>query len=140
MACPVCGKTSACVHTLAGPGPRNTRGLAAHLKASALIDHNGDNEVAGEPMAAGASGRPSVEAWRQEVASRVQQHRARRRRPNDPNALELDFSAEPHSFTAEPDHSMPPPPERFAEIVISQDPPKVIRFPRPQAASVPTVE
>jgi uncharacterized RDD family membrane protein YckC len=35
---------------------------------------------------------------------------------------------------------MPPPPERFAEIVINQEPPKVIRFPRPQAASIPTVE
>jgi len=88
----------------------------------------------------GAGGRPSAEAWQQEVASRVEQHRARRRRPADPNALELDFSAEPHSFTAGPDHSMPPPPERFAEIVMSQEPPKVIRFPRPQVPRIPTVE
>jgi uncharacterized RDD family membrane protein YckC len=88
----------------------------------------------------GAGGRPSAEAWRQEVASRVEQHRARRRRPADPNALELDFSAEPHSFSAGPDHSMPPPPERFAEIVINQEPPKVIRFPRPQVPRIPTVE
>ena len=141
MACPVCGKTSACVHKLAGP--RNTRGLAAHLNASALIDPNGGSEaMAGKPVDArtGAGEAPSAEAWRQEVASRVQQHRARRRRPADPNALELDFSAEPHSLTAGPDHSMHPPPQRFAEIVINQDPPKVIRFPRPQGASVPTVE
>jgi uncharacterized RDD family membrane protein YckC len=34
------------------------------------------------------------EYWRQEVISRVRQHRARRRRV-DPNALELDFQAEP---------------------------------------------
>jgi uncharacterized RDD family membrane protein YckC len=88
----------------------------------------------------GAGGRPSAEAWRQEVASRVEQHRARRRRPADPNALELDFSAEPHSLTAGPDHSMPPPPERFAEIVINQEQPKVIRFPRPQVPRIPTVE
>jgi uncharacterized RDD family membrane protein YckC len=75
------------------------------------------------------------------VVSRVQQHRARRRRPADPNALELDFSADsPHSFTAGPDHSMAPPPERFAEIMINQEPPKVIRFPRPQVACVPTVD
>jgi uncharacterized RDD family membrane protein YckC len=140
MACPVCGKTSACVHTLAGRSARNTRGLAAHLNSSALIDHNGDNEIVTGTARAGAGGRPSVEAWRQEVASRVQQHRARRRRPADPNAMELDFSAEPHSFTAGPDHSMPPPPERFAEIMVSQEPLKVIRFPRPQVASVPTVE
>lgn len=137
MACPVCGKASACVHTLAGPGARNTRGLAAHLNASVLEDHNA-LPAAG---AVDAGSRPTADAWRQEIASRVQQHRARRRRPADPNALELDFSSDsPHSFNAAPDHSMPPPPERFAEIMINQEPPKVIRFPRPQVASVPTVE
>src|SRR5436853_631756 len=31
--------------------------------------------------------------WRQEVISRVQQHRARRRKRCDPNAMELDFPA-----------------------------------------------
>jgi uncharacterized RDD family membrane protein YckC len=82
----------------------------------------------------------------------VQQHRARRRRPFDPNAPELDFSADtPYSIGAEPESgSMPPPPERFHEIVIPQgmvkqtlgrpEPPKVIRFPRTQPAYVPTVE
>ena len=87
--------------------------------------------------------RPADEtAWRQEVASRVQQHRARRRRPADPNALELDFSTDtPHSFGAEPhDCPRPPPPERFAEIVLKQGQPKIIRFPRTQPAYVPTVE
>jgi uncharacterized RDD family membrane protein YckC len=90
-------------------------------------------------------------AWRREIVSRVQQHRARRRRAADPNALELDFSAEPYSFGAEQqDGSIPPPPERFHEIVIPQnmvkpvmgrpEPPKVIRFPRTQPAYVPTVE
>ena len=76
----------------------------------------------------------------------MQQHRARRRRSADPNALELDFSADsPHSFGAEPgDCPMPPPPERFAEILVKQSTirqePRVIRFPRPQPAYVPTVE
>jgi uncharacterized RDD family membrane protein YckC len=91
-------------------------------------------------------------AWRHEIVSRVQQHRARRRRAADPNAMELDFSADtPHSFGSEQlDGSMPPPPERFHEIVIPQnmvkpvmgrpEPPKVIRFPRTQPAYVPTVE
>jgi uncharacterized RDD family membrane protein YckC len=91
-------------------------------------------------------------AWRREIVSRVQQHRARRRRAADPNALELDFSADtPYSFGAEQqDGAMPPPPERFHEIVIPQnmvkpvmgrpEPPKVIRFPRTQPAYVPTVE
>ena len=66
--------------------------------------------------------------------------------------MELDFPADgPHSFGAEPhDGRMPPPPERFHEIVIPQnmvkpvmgrpEPPKVIRFPRTQPAYVPTVE
>jgi len=50
----------------------------------------------------------------------------------------------------ESDSMMPPPPERFHEIVIPQnmvkpvmgrpEPPKVIRFPRTQPAYVPTVE
>jgi uncharacterized RDD family membrane protein YckC len=90
-------------------------------------------------------------AWRQEVASRVQQHRARRRRPADPNALELDFSADPpHSFGATaPDCAMPPPPERFAEIIFNRNmaeqelgrqEPKIIRFPRTQRAYAPAVE
>jgi uncharacterized RDD family membrane protein YckC len=102
--------------------------------------------VAGEQRSAGDP------AWRREIVSRVQQHRARRRRAADPNALELDFSADtPYSFGAEPqDGSMPPPPERFHEIVIPQnmvkpvmgrpEPPKVIRFPRTQPAHIPTVE
>jgi uncharacterized RDD family membrane protein YckC len=91
-------------------------------------------------------------AWRREIVSRVQQHRARRRRPVDPNAMELDFPAEaPHTFGAEPeDGTMSPPPARFHEIVIPQnmvkpvmgkpEPPKVIRFPRTQPAYIPTVE
>ena len=153
MTCPVCGKASPCVHVR-----RNT---------SVLVDHKAGHETfAGDESGAAAvieagsysGNRPAAElAWRKEVVSRVQQHRARRRRPADPNALELDFSADsPYSFGAEPgDHALPPPPERFAEIVIpqnivpqnmvqqnmaKQEPPKVIRFPRPQPAYVPTVE
>ncbi|HEX3154458.1 MAG TPA: hypothetical protein VHV32_07515, partial [Candidatus Angelobacter sp.] len=91
-------------------------------------------------------------AWRREIVSRVQQHRARRRRPVDPNAMELDFpDDESHSFGADPeDGRMLPPPERFHEIVIPQnkvkpvmgkpEPTKVIRFPRTQPAYIPTVE
>lgn len=91
-------------------------------------------------------------AWRREIVSRVQLHRARRRGAADPNAMELDFSGDtPHSFGPGPqDDAMPPPPERFHEIVIPQSmvkpvmgrpaPPKVIRFPRTQPAPIPTVE
>jgi uncharacterized RDD family membrane protein YckC len=95
--------------------------------------------------------RPAADpAWKREIVSRVQQHRARRRRPVDPNAMELDFPDDDSlSFGAE-DCRMPAPPERFHEIVIPQnkvkpvmgkpEPTKVIRFPRTQPAYVPTVE
>jgi uncharacterized RDD family membrane protein YckC len=144
MTCPVCGKTSSCVHV--------------RSNASALLDHEvyAGNESGSAPTAdasARAADDPSATelAWRQEVSSRVQQHRARRRRPMDPKALELDFSSDtPHSFGAlASDRAMPPPPERFAEIIFRQglaerEParpePKIIRFPRTQPAYVPTVE
>jgi len=151
MTCPLCGKASPCVHTR-----RNT---------SALVDHQADHDVFAADLAddelppappiraVAGEARPAADpAWRREIVSRVQQHRARRRRPVDPNAMELDFPADgPHSFGVDPeDGSMPPPPERFHEIVIPQnmvkpvmgrpEPPKVIRFPRTQPAYVPTVE
>jgi uncharacterized RDD family membrane protein YckC len=145
MTCPVCGKASPCVHT-----QRNT---------SALLDHeifadaeSGLAPAADLPPRVAASQHSATElAWRQEVVSRVQQHRARRGRPTDPRALKLDFSSDtPHSFGAlAPDSAMPPPPERFAEIIFRQGmaerelarpEPKIIRFPRTQPAYVPTVE
>ncbi|MBZ5492665.1 MAG: RDD family protein [Acidobacteriia bacterium] len=120
-------------------------------------DFAGDEQPLAPPAppirAVAGEARPAADpAWRREIVSRVQQHRARRRRPVDPNAMELNFPADgPHSFGADPeDGRMPPPPERFHEIVIPQnmvkpvmgrpEPPKVIRFPRTQPAYVPTVE
>jgi uncharacterized RDD family membrane protein YckC len=154
MTCPLCGKAFPCVHT---------RG-----NTSALVDHSADHDIFSadfspneQPLAPSASpiravagaARPAADpAWRREIVSRVQQHRARRRRPADPNAMELNFPADgPHSFGTETeDGQMPPPPERFHEIVIPQnmvkpvrgrpEPPKVIRFPRTQPAYIPTVE
>ncbi len=151
MTCPLCGKASPCVHTR-----RNTSALVDHQ-----VDHDiftGDFAADEQPPAppirvvAGEAPPAADPAWRREIVSRVQQHRARRRRPVDPNAMELDFPADgPHSFGVEPDDVlMPPPPERFHEIVIPQnmvkpvmgrpEPTKVIRFPRTQPAYVPTVE
>jgi len=128
------------------------------------VDHSVDSDIFASdeqvltppaaPLRAVTSERRSTAdpAWRREIVSRVQQHRARRRRTADPNALELDFSADtPYSFGVEQqDGAMPPPPERFHEIVIPQNmvkpvmgrpgPPKVIRFPRTQPAHIPTVE
>ncbi len=70
----------------------------------------------------------------------MQQHRARRRRHSDRNALELDFSAhEPFSFSAGVQESGPPP-ERFAEIIVKTEPPKVIRFPRPAPVPMPAMQ
>lgn len=74
------------------------------------------------------------------MVSRVQQHRARRRKSGDANALELDFTTEePYSFTAVPQETLPPP-ERFAEIMVKPDVPKIIRFPRPVFEQPPAVE
>jgi len=148
MTCPLCGKAIPCVHT------RSTAALADHAYNEVFTA--GDDRAQAPPAAplravAGEQRSAADPAWRHEIVSRVQQHRARRRRAADPNALELDFSADtPYSFGAEQDDSMPPPPERFHEIVIPQnmvkpvmgrpEPPKVIRFPRTQPAYVPTVE
>lgn len=128
--------------------------MAGHAHNEAFAD--GDQALA-QPAAAlravaGEQRSAADPAWRREIVSRVRQHRARRRRAADPNAMELDFSADtPHSFGAEPlDDALPPPPERFHEIVIPQEmvkpvmgrpvPPKVIRFPRTQPAPIPTVD
>jgi uncharacterized RDD family membrane protein YckC len=149
MTCPLCGKATPCVHT------RSTAAFAdphAHNEVFAADDQAMAPPAATLRAVAGEQRTAADPAWRREIASRVQQHRARRRRAADPNALELDFSADtPYSFGAEQqDGTMPPPPERFHEIVIPQnmvkpvmgrpEPPKVIRFPRTQPARIPTVE
>ena len=64
--------------------------------------------------------------WRQEVISRVQQHRARRRKRCDPNAMELDFPAGNLMENGPPSEVVFRPPPIF-----KPGPPKIIRFPRP---------
>jgi uncharacterized RDD family membrane protein YckC len=149
MTCPLCGKATPCVHTR-----RSTAALAdQHAHNDVFADDQALAPPAVPLRAVAGEQRPGADpAWRREIVSRVQQHRARRRRTADPNALELDFSADtPYFFGAEQqDDAMPPPPERFHEIVIPQnmvkpvmgrpEPPKVIRFPRTQPAHIPTVE
>src|ERR1700722_15368762 len=82
MTCPLCGKAFPCVHSR-----RNT---------SALLDHQADydaftadEQVIPPPAASmrAVAGDTADPAWRREIVSRVQQHRARRRRPVDPNAM-----------------------------------------------------
>jgi len=149
MTCPLCGKAIPCVHT------RSTGALADQHAHNEVLAGDDDQALA-QPAAplravAGEQRSAADPAWRHEIVSRVQQHRARRRRAADPNALELDFSADtPYTFGAEQDGAIPPPPERFHEIVIPQnmvkpvmgrpEPPKVIRFPRTQPPRIPTVE
>ena len=138
---------------------RSTSALADHdILAADRADHRAEDDQPLAPptrsvRAVGGEVRPAADpAWRREIVSRVQQHRARqRRRPVDPNAMELDFPADDsYTFGDPEDGSMPPPPERFHEIVIPQkmvkpvmgrpEPTKVIRFPRTQPAYIPTVE
>ncbi len=145
MTCPVCGKASPCVHTR-----RNTSALLDHevfpaMSVSSCLRRLHPARVAGARHSA------TELAWRQEVVSRVQQHRARRRRPADPNAMELDFSTDaPHSFGATA-HDRPCRLHRSAlprywssgnhvHQDVARPEPKIIRFPRTQPAYVPTVE
>jgi uncharacterized RDD family membrane protein YckC len=84
---------------------------------------------------------PVEQAWRQEVAARVQQHRARRRKRSDPNALELDFPADkPIFFTATPEEFPLTQALRNEAPSIRPEPPRIIRFPRPAPAYTPIVQ
>jgi uncharacterized RDD family membrane protein YckC len=77
MSCPLCGTSYLCAHartsTAFAPAPESSSSFSPATEARSRADQ---------------------EHWRQEVISRVRQHRARRRR-FDPNAsMELDFPAE----------------------------------------------
>ncbi len=115
------------------------------------------------PSAAEARSRADQEHWRQEVISRVRQHRARRRR-FDPNAsMELDFAAEapltistalaeppPAEFTAPeedtafsaaelsspPVHVVPEVTQNLTRDVGRPQPRKIIHFPRHAAVDL----
>lgn len=123
MACPICGKSSPCVHEQ-NSGARVSRPSEPKLSQSL--------EQSSLPAALSVSNgeileRPEGKFWRQEVISRVQQHRARRRRRFDPHAsLELDFQAGIESHAAEGARSS-------HRAVAKAETPKVIEFPRPVA-------
>src|SRR5947209_3807195 len=127
MACPVCGKPSPCAHE--------------QTRTAVLIDPEiYDDSEPGFAQALQPSFRrtPAVsttsvvnaaeQPWRQEVISRVQQHRARRRKRFDPNAtMDLDFAAELERLPSPEQYVALPPP------VVRMEPPKIIEFPRPLA-------
>jgi uncharacterized RDD family membrane protein YckC len=75
--------------------------------------HYADDPFApGGGEATTASSQQDAERWRQEVASRVQQHRARRRRRQEPEgamSLDLEFLPEPEDTAEESAHREPPP-------------------------------
>src|SRR5947209_15315268 len=133
MACPVCGKPSPCAHeamrsaVLVEPESVYRDSGAAHSlprPASAMSDNEGPFPH-------------NDQFWRQEVISRVQQHRARRRKRCDPNAtMELDFPAGSQAANGPLSEVffLPPPP------VLRPEPPKIIRFPRPVLAQPVPVE
>jgi uncharacterized RDD family membrane protein YckC len=134
MACPVCGRTSPCPHE--GDG-------TIRIAGSAVSTH-GEQKVArpkeySSPPSSGAvpdgeilnplddKGRPDDKFWRQEVVSRVQQHRARRRRRFDPHAtMELDFPPG-MEFSAGPAREAQAP---TLSSIVKPEPSKIIKFPR----------
>lgn len=145
MTCAICGNTLPCAHSR-----RNT---------AVLLEETGNSASARAAGLAAPNLHKSSDPqhWRREVISRVQQHRARRRKRFDPNALELDFPA-PDSFadrgsTAwdEPDGG---PAAADESLFIGPDetlpgdhqesarpgPPKIIHFPVPPFARIPAAE
>lgn len=103
MACPVCGKPSPCAHELKRSavlvGPEAYDQTKQRYPRQRPPASSAEEFLVGAPnpgspsRAVSAFARDGVEEpWRQEVVSRVQQHRARRRKRFDPDAtMELDF-------------------------------------------------
>src|SRR5262245_51232981 len=122
MTCTVCGKAHPCAHSLQTPAVL----LDSQVPAEAAEARTSVEE---------ARSRADQQYWREEVISRVRQHRARRRRRSDGDlSLELDFPAEPAAL------SETEAPARFEETAPVKEhplrhakpmaPPKSIRFPR----------
>lgn len=133
MTCPVCGKEPPCKHG---------------WRSDAILTER--QQTAGEIVSAEDS--PSHTTvndrnWRNEVTSRVQQHRARRRRPGDSDlAMELDFPPqEALTVTEEPvvrermyrrlPESLESPAAERSHGSFSGESPKLIRFPRSLSAT-----
>jgi uncharacterized RDD family membrane protein YckC len=157
MTCSVCGKPYPCVHSgrrtsaLLDSDRLQERENEAQESEDRVGFHGSSQRVsvsAEEPgrnpaSTAGAEtdNWPVEQAWRQEVAARVQQHRAKRRKRSDPNALELDFPADtPISFTAPAEELALPQSFRVEAPATRPEPPKIIRFPRPAVAYTPIVQ
>jgi len=106
MACPVCGNASACLHERARTAvlidpdfSEDSEQRFARSLEERSLDERSLEQPASLAVAANGGPQPQTalddEYWRQEVASRVEQHRARRRGRVDPNAtMQLDFAGD----------------------------------------------
>jgi len=106
MACPVCGNASACLHERARTAvlidpdfSEDSEQRFARSLEERSLDELSLEQPASLAVAANGGPQPQTAAddeyWRQEVASRVEQHRARRRGRVDPNAtMQLDFAGD----------------------------------------------
>lgn len=136
MTCPICGKHP-----------------CSHASAAPCIEEY--EEFFGEATVS-KSDSPCEGEWRREVASRVQQHRARRGRHDDVDqALAFDFSAEEALIVTDgpvvrervrrrfENDTLPGANREPQREVMPPEPPKIIRFPRsasvlPDAQAGPT--
>jgi uncharacterized RDD family membrane protein YckC len=120
MACPVCGKPSPCAHEQ----PATTVVVGSEVQQRRAEHRSSQPAIAN--VAGGTFEFQQTSAWRDEVVSRVQQHRARRRRRHDPDGtMELNF---------QPDSAFTMPAEREAaspRTATKSELPKIIEFPKP---------
>lgn len=117
MACPVCGNTSPCAHQQTG---------ATVLSGSAAcppVEHVSARSAA---TVTGKLGIPQNAPWRDEVVSRVQQHRARSRRRRGDGTLELFQPGFDDSANVPGEREIPP-----SRPTAKSELPKIIEFPRP---------
>jgi uncharacterized RDD family membrane protein YckC len=124
MACPVCGKPSPCLH-------ERQRSAVLVSPENETEPGSARSETPVRPAASNLLSALPDQPWRQEVISRVQQHRARRRKRFDSSAtLEFDFK-EADSQAQSPQEEQPSAP--------ALEPPKIIQFPRTRALAVEPV-
>ena len=135
MACPVCGKSSPCVHEKARGSQRADTGISGGIGGVS------DQKLALSPSlsmprpaaAAQSVDRSHAAAWRQEVASRVRQHQARRHRFDPTATMSLEFPPDEVPAVLLKVDAVAP-----SLAVVRTDPPKLIQFPLSQVAE-PTI-
>ena len=106
------------------------------MRSSVLIEPQQDYRANERPHSSPPAPSLNDQFWRDEVISRVQQHRARRRKRSDADGtMELDFQPPQHEL--EPVVQTAPPPRM---PVYKPEPPRIIAFPRPVRVQSVTVQ